>query len=44
MQAFSAFFGHFNLEFLVPIVAIAFVCASAGGMLTWLAGPSRAWS
>jgi amino acid transporter len=41
MQAFSAFFGHFNLEFLVPIVAIALVCASAGGMLTWLAGPSK---
>jgi amino acid transporter len=41
MQAFSAFFGHFSLEFLVPIVAIALVCASAGGMLTWLAGPSK---
>jgi glutamate:GABA antiporter len=41
MQAFSAFFGYFNLEFLVPIVAIALVCASAGGMLTWLAGPSK---
>jgi amino acid transporter len=41
MQAFSIFFGHFNLAFLVPIVAIALVCASAGGMLTWLAGPSK---
>jgi amino acid transporter len=41
MQAFSIFFGHFNLSFLVPIVAIALVCASAGGMLTWLAGPSK---
>src|SRR4051812_17933417 len=41
MQAFSAFFGYFNLDALVPVVAIALVCASAGGMLTWLAGPSK---
>jgi glutamate:GABA antiporter len=41
MQAFSTFFGHFGIERLVPIVAIALVCASAGGMLTWLAGPSK---
>ena len=39
MQAFDAFFAYFNLQKLVPIVAIALVCASAGGMLTWLAGP-----
>src|SRR6476661_7387204 len=41
MQAFEAFFSYFNLQILVPIVAIALVCASAGGMLTWLAGPSK---
>src|SRR6476619_7041269 len=41
MQAFDAFFAYFNLQALVPIVAIALVCASAGGMLTWLAGPSK---
>jgi glutamate:GABA antiporter len=41
MQAFSEFFSHFGIERLVPIVAIALVCASVGGMLTWLAGPSR---
>src|SRR3954453_11951111 len=41
MQAFSEFFAYFNLQKLVPIVAIALVCASAGGMLTWLAGPSK---
>jgi hypothetical protein len=41
MQAFDAFFGYFNMSGLVPIVAIALVCASAGGMLTWLAGPSK---
>ena len=39
MQAFDAFFAYFNLQKLVPIVAIALVCASAGGMLTWLVGP-----
>src|SRR5690349_24007009 len=41
MQAFSAFFGNFGLTFLVPVVAVALVCASMGGMLTWLAGPSK---
>jgi putative glutamate/gamma-aminobutyrate antiporter len=41
MQAFSEFFGYFGIERLVPIVAIALVCASAGGMLTWLSGPSK---
>src|SRR5262245_3503325 len=41
MQAFSAFFGNFGISFLVPIVAIALVCASASGMLAWLAGPSK---
>jgi amino acid transporter len=41
MQAFDGFFAHFGLQKLVPIVAIALVCASVGGMLTWLAGPSK---
>lgn len=41
MQAFSSFFSHFGWERLVPIVALAVVCASLGGMLTWLAGPSK---
>ncbi|MBO0884082.1 MAG: amino acid permease, partial [Mycobacterium sp.] len=41
MQAFDMFFGHFGITRLVPIVAIALVCASLGGMLTWLAGPSK---
>jgi amino acid transporter len=41
MQAFDAFFAYFGLQTLVPIVAIAFVSASAGGMLTWLSGPSK---
>ena len=41
MQAFDGFFAYFDLQKLVPIVAIALVCASAGGMLTWLAGPSK---
>jgi putative glutamate/gamma-aminobutyrate antiporter len=41
MQAFDGFFAYFGLQKLVPLVAIALVCASAGGMLTWLAGPSK---
>ncbi|MFC9661080.1 APC family permease [Nocardia sp. NPDC127606] len=41
MQAFDAFFGHFGIGFLTPIVGIALVAAAVGGMLTWLAGPSK---
>lgn len=41
MQAFSSFFSHFGIDRLVPIVALALVCASLGGMLTWLSGPSK---
>lgn len=41
MQAFNAFFAYFGLSKLVPVAAIALVCASTGGMLTWLAGPSK---
>ncbi|WP_280498980.1 APC family permease [Nocardia cyriacigeorgica] len=41
MQAFDGFFGHFGIDFLTPIVGIALVAAALGGMLTWLAGPSK---
>jgi glutamate:GABA antiporter len=41
MQAFSEFLSHFGLSFLVPVIAVALVCAATGGMLGWLAGPSK---
>jgi amino acid transporter len=41
MQAFDAVFTHFGLDRLTPIVGIMVVTASLGGMLTWLAGPSK---
>ena len=41
MQAFSAFFNHFGLSFLVPLIAIAMVVAMLSGMMAWLAGPSK---
>src|SRR3954466_6063242 len=41
MQAFDAVFAEFNTQWLTPIIGIALVAASLGGMLTWLAGPSR---
>jgi glutamate:GABA antiporter len=41
MQAFQGFFAEFGIEFLTPVLAIMIVCASLGGMLTWLAGPSK---
>jgi glutamate:GABA antiporter len=41
MQAFSTFFAHFGLAFLVPLTAIAMVVAMLSGMMAWLAGPSK---
>ena len=41
MQAFSAFFAHFGLTWLVPLTAIAMVVAMLSGMMAWLAGPSK---
>ncbi|MCP2366897.1 amino acid transporter [Agromyces flavus] len=41
MQAFDAVFAAFNWQWLTPIFGIMLVAASLGGMLTWLAGPSK---
>ncbi len=41
MQAFDAFFQYFDIGWLTPVIAVALISASLGGMLTWLAGPSK---
>jgi glutamate:GABA antiporter len=41
MQAFDAVFAEFGWQVLTPVIGIMLVTASLGGMLTWLAGPSR---
>src|SRR6476469_4244049 len=41
MQAFEAIFANFGLQWLTPIFGLMIVAASLGGMLTWLAGPSK---
>jgi glutamate:GABA antiporter len=41
MQAFDAVFAQFGWQILTPLVGIMLVMASLGGMLTWLAGPSK---
>jgi len=41
MQAFEQFFSYFGVGFLTPIFAIMIVCAMLGGMMGWLAGPSK---
>jgi amino acid transporter len=41
MQAFEAVFAEFGWQALTPLVGIMLVTASLGGMLTWLAGPSK---
>ncbi|MBF6173040.1 APC family permease [Nocardia blacklockiae] len=41
MQAFDGFFNHFRIGFLTPVLGVLLVAAALGGMLTWLAGPSK---
>ncbi|EMD24473.1 hypothetical protein C791_5841 [Amycolatopsis azurea DSM 43854] len=41
MQAFDAVFANFGIQWLTPLIGIMLVLASLGGMLTWLAGPSK---
>ena len=41
MQAFTAFFAHFHVAWLTPILGIMLITASLGGMMAWLAGPSK---
>ncbi|GAA2931981.1 hypothetical protein GCM10020221_29710 [Streptomyces thioluteus] len=41
MQAFQGFFDHFHVGWLTKVVGVLLVTAALGGMLAWLAGPSR---
>ncbi len=41
MQAFQQFFEYFGIGFLTPVFAVMIVCAMLGGMIGWLAGPSK---
>lgn len=41
MQAFDQFFAYFSIQWLTPVFAVMLVCAMLGGMMGWLAGPSR---
>jgi glutamate:GABA antiporter len=41
MQAFDAVFAEFGWQWFTPVIGIMLVAASLGGMLTWLAGPSK---
>lgn len=41
MQAFSGFFAHFGIAWLTPILGIMLITAALGGMMAWLAGPSK---
>lgn len=41
MQAFDTMFAHFSVQWLTPVFGLMIIAASLGGMLTWLAGPSK---
>ena len=34
-------FANFDIQWLTPIIGFMLIAASLGGMLTWLAGPSK---
>ncbi|USG62487.1 APC family permease [Sneathiella marina] len=41
MQAFSAFFSHFGLIWLTPVVAVLVALGAAGQVSTWIVGPVK---
>ncbi len=41
MQAFQQFFNYFHIGWLTPIFGVMLVAAMVGGMMGWLAGPSK---
>ena len=41
MQAFTEFFRDYGIEWAVPILAFLIVLGALGGVVTWIAGPSK---
>jgi len=41
MQAFQAFFNHFKLDWLIPIIAFLAAIGATGQISTWVLGPSK---
>ena len=41
MQAFDSLLSHFDLAFVVPVVAVALSVGALAGMMAWLDGPSE---
>ncbi len=41
IEAISVFFSHYNLRFLIPMVAILVAFGAVGGVSTWIGGPCR---
>lgn len=41
IQAFNAFFKHFNMEWAVPIMAFLALVGSLAGINTWIVGPAK---
>ena len=41
MQAFSRFFHAYHLRWMVPVIAIALLAGSLGGMVNWIISPAK---
>lgn len=41
MQAFEAFFGRYNMHWMMPIVAVMLVLGGLGGVSNWIIAPTK---
>ena len=41
MQAFDAFFGHYGLAFMMPLIALMLVMGGFGGVSNWIIAPTK---
>jgi len=41
MQAFTDFFKDYGIEWAIPLLALLMVLGALGGVVTWIAGPSK---
>jgi amino acid transporter len=41
MQAFSAFFAAYHIEWLIPVITVMILVGSLGGIISWVISPAR---
>jgi len=41
MQAFTSFFNAYHLSWMIPVIAVALLIGSLGGMINWIISPAK---